>query len=269
MYTNSMSPRLATGKICYLEIPALDLESSSGFYRDAFGWKLRRRGDGSLTFDDTVEEVSGTWVSGRPPSPEPGIVFSVMVADIAAALARVRAAGGEVVLDVDPAARERFAQVRDPGGNLIGVYEQPGLAALERAVSPVPEHLRTVTPRLVLSDGTAAIAYYAEAFAAQELGERHHAPDGTLVHAELQIGDSVVMVTEGEGFKALLCTYWPDVDAAWERAIAAGARVVHPLADHFYGERGGRVEDPFGQQWMLSARLEKLSAAEIAARAGT
>ncbi len=264
-----MPPSFAIGKICYLEIPALDVERSAGFYRDVFGWTLRRRGDGSLAFDDTVEQVSGTWVSDRPPSAEPGIVFSVMVADIAAGLAGVRAAGGEVVLDVDPAARERFAQVRDPGGNVIGVYEQPGLAARELAVSPVPEHLRNVTPRLVVPDATAAVAFYARAFAAQELGERHYAPDGTLVHAELQIGDSVVMVTEGEGFKALLCTYWPDVDAAWERAIAAGAHVVHPLANQFYGERGGRVEDPYGQQWMLGARLEKLTAAEIAARAGT
>jgi PhnB protein len=74
------------------------------------------------------------------------------------------------------------------------------------------------------------------------------------------------MVTEGEGYMALLCTYWPDVDAAWERAVAAGAQVLHPLADQFYGERGGRLKDPFDQEWMLSARLEKLTAAEIAAR---
>ena len=260
-------PTLATGKICYLEIPAVDLERSSRFYRDAFAWKLRTRGDGSLAFDDAVEEVSGTWVTGRPPSAEPAIMVYVMVADIVAALAGVRAAGGEVVLDVDPAARERVAHVRDPAGNLVGVYEQPGLAVRERAVAPVPEHLHTVTPRLVLGDATAAIDFYVEAFAATELGERHCAPDGTLIHAELRIGDSVVMVTEGEGFNALLCTYWPDVDAAWERALAAGAQIVYPLADHFYGERGGRVQDPFGQQWMLSARLEKLNAAEITARA--
>lgn len=134
-------------------------------------------------------------------------------------------------------------------------------------LSPVPEHLHTVTPRLVVPDAVAALDFYREALAAEEIGERHFAPDGTLLHAELQVGDSVVAVTQGEGFKALLTTYWPDVDAAWARAVAAGARVVHPLADHFYGERGGRVEDPFGQEWEITARLEKLSAAEIAARA--
>jgi PhnB protein len=131
----------------------------------------------------------------------------------------------------------------------------------------VPEHLHTVTPRLALTDAAAAIDFYAKAFDAREIGERHCAPDGTLIHAELRIGDSIVMITEDEGYKALLCTYWPDVDSAWERAVAAGAQVLHPLADQFYGERGGRVKDPFDQEWMLSARLEKLTAAEIAARA--
>jgi uncharacterized glyoxalase superfamily protein PhnB/catechol 2,3-dioxygenase-like lactoylglutathione lyase family enzyme len=264
-----MPQEIATGKICYLEIPALDVDRSAAFYREAFGWPSRVRGDGALAFDDTVGQVSGTWMTGRPPSAEPGILVYVMVADIGDALARVRAAGGEVVLDVDPDAPERVARVHDPGGNVIGVYQQPGLAARERGVSPVPEHLHTVTPRLVVVNAAAAIDFYAAAFAAQERGERHYAPDGTVVHAELWVGDSVVMVTEGEGFKALLCTYWPDVDAAWHRAVAAGAQVVHPLADQFYGERGGRVEDPFGQQWMLAARLEKLTAAEIAVRAST
>lgn len=136
-------------------------------------------------------------------------------------------------------------------------------------VSPVPEHLHTVTPRLVVTGALAALDFYAAAFGAQELGERFCDPDGTLIHAELAIGDSVVAVTEGDGYRALLSTYWPDVDAAWERALAAGAEVVFPLADHFYGERGGRLQDPFGQQWMLSARLEKLTAAEITARAAT
>jgi uncharacterized glyoxalase superfamily protein PhnB len=263
-----MPPTLATGKICYLEIPAQDTERSSAFYRDAFGWTLRSRGDGAVAFDDAVEEVSGTWVTGRPPSTEPGIVVHVMVADIGAALERVRAAGGTVVLDVDPAATERFAHITDPAGNVVGVYEQPGLAAREQSVSPVPEHLHHVTPRLAVVNAIEAIDFYRRAFGAEEIGERFSAPDGTLIHTELRIGDSVVMVTEDDGFKSLLCTYWTDVDGAWERAVAAGAHVVHPLADQFYGERGGRVEDPFGQQWMMSARLEKLTAAEIAERAG-
>ena len=65
------TPTLATGKICYLEIPAADVERSSHFYRDAFGWELRTRGDGAIAFDDAVKEVSGSWVTGRPASAEP------------------------------------------------------------------------------------------------------------------------------------------------------------------------------------------------------
>lgn len=134
-------------------------------------------------------------------------------------------------------------------------------------MNAVPERLQTVTPRLVLTDATAAIGFYARAFGAEEVGERHSMPDGALVHAELRIGDAIVMLTEGEGYRALLATYWQDVDAAWDRALAAGATVIFPLADQFYGERGGRVEDPFGQQWMLSSVIEELTAQEIAARA--
>jgi PhnB protein len=190
-----------------------------------------------------------------------------MVADLDAALAAVRAAGGEVLSD-DAAPGERVGHIRDPFGNVIGIYQQPGLAERERALSPVPEHLHTVTPRLCLSDAAAGIDFYEAAFGATELGERYVLGDGTLVHAELLIGDSVIMVKDAgdDDFRALLSTYWPDVDAAWERAVRAGAEVVFPLADQFYGERAGRVADPFGNQWMLSARIEALTHAEIAAR---
>ena len=75
------------------------------------------------------------------------------------------------------------------------------------------------------------------------------------------------MIAEGDGYTALLSTYWPDVDIVWKRALAAGAQVLHPLADQFYGERSGRLKDPFSQEWMLSTRLEKLTAAQITARA--
>ncbi len=99
---------------------------------------------------------------------------------------------------------------------------QPG------AVRPVPEHLRTVTPRLVVDDGAAAIGFYATAFGAEEVGERFTGPDGQLIHAEIRIGDSVVMITEdavdgpgsppgrlGGMVTRVMALYWEDVDAAW------------------------------------------------------
>src|ERR671934_478562 len=207
-------------------------------------------------------------VSASTPSAEPGIMVHIMVADLEAALAAVRAAGGEV-LNEDAEPGERVGHVRDPAGNVIGIYQQPGLAERERTVSPVPEHLHTVTPRLALSDGAAGIDFYKAAFDAEELGERYLMPDGTLVHAELLIGDSVVMVKDAQddNFSALLATYWPDVDAVWERAVRAGAEIVYPLAEQVYGERSGRVADRFGNQWMLSARIETVTPAELAARA--
>ena len=208
---------------------------------------------------------------------EPGLLPYIYVADIEQTVALIVAHGGAILTEPYPEGLLTVATFRDPAGNVIGLWhdttrppaiaEQSGAPATEQTVAPVPEHLHTVTPRLALTDAAAAIDFYVKAFDAREVGERHCAPDGTLIHAELRIGDSIVMVTEDEGYKALLCTYWPDVDAAWERATAAGAQVLHPLADHFYGERGGRLRDPFGQEWMLSARLEKLTAAEIAARA--
>ena len=141
---------------------------------------------------------------------------------------------------------------------------------------PIPEYLHTVTPRLVVSDGAAAIEFYVRAFGAEEVGERFTAPGGELIHAEVRIGDSVVMLT-GESDEAqspssagtataILATYWEDVDAAWERALAAGAEVIYPLADQFYGERGGRLRDPFGHQWMLSQVIEDVPPEEMERR---
>ena len=142
---------------------------------------------------------------------------------------------------------------------------------------PVPEHLHTVTPRLVVGDGAAAIDFYTRAFGAEELGDRFTGPDGEVIHAEVRIGDSVVMITGGSGdarapaslgaVTAIMATYWEDVDAAWERAMAAGAEVIYPLEDQFYGERGGRVRDPFGHHWMLSQVIEDVSPEEMERRA--
>ena len=147
-------------------------------------------------------------------------------------------------------------------------------------VSPVPEHLHTVTPRLVVSDGAAAIAFYARAFGAGQIGERFTGPGGELIHAGIRIGDSVVMITEdaaggpvrspqrlGGKVTCVLSLYWADVDAAWQRAVAAGAEVIYSLEDQFYGERGGRLRDPSGQQWMMSQHIEDVPAGEMARRA--
>jgi predicted enzyme related to lactoylglutathione lyase len=120
------NPTLGNGKICYLEIPATDIERSAEFYRRVFGWKTRKRGDGHLAFDDGVGEVSGTWVLGRPPSTSPGLLIYVMVDSVAATIERVVASGGAVVQPIGADAPEITARFRDPGGNVLGLYQQPG-----------------------------------------------------------------------------------------------------------------------------------------------
>ena len=120
-----MPPTLANGKICYIEMPASDIARSSDFYQRVFGWHIRNRGDGSVAFDDTTGEVSGTWVLSRPPSVKPGLLFYIMVDSVAATLGMVVANGGEIVQPIGADAPEITARFCDPGGNVIGLYQNP------------------------------------------------------------------------------------------------------------------------------------------------
>src|ERR1700732_2493884 len=121
-------PAIANGKICYIEMPATDIPRSSAFYESVFGWKTRRRGDGSIAFDDGVGEVSGTWVTGRPPSPQPGLLIYIMVDSVETTIEKILAHGGEIVQPIGADAPEITARFRDPGGNVLGLYQQPASA---------------------------------------------------------------------------------------------------------------------------------------------
>ena len=124
-------PKWRTGKLCYIEIPAADVPRSAEFYRQAFGWTLRRRGDGATAFDDTVNEVSGTFVPGRPPAREPGFLIYVMLVDAKAAIDAIVRAGGAILHRATPDSGEVFAWFSDTAGNTVGIYQQPGLAEME------------------------------------------------------------------------------------------------------------------------------------------
>lgn len=115
------------GKICYLELPATDVSRSADFYAKVFGWKSRRRGDGALAFDDTTGQVSGSWVLGRPPATT-GLLVYIMVDSVAEACERVLAHGGSIVQPIGADAPEITARFRDPGGNVIGLYQEPDQA---------------------------------------------------------------------------------------------------------------------------------------------
>jgi predicted enzyme related to lactoylglutathione lyase len=124
-----MPPTLANGKICYVELPAIDVPRSVAFYQAVFGWTIRRRGNGQVAFDDSVGGVSGTWVVGRPPSRDPGLLLYIMVDSVAATIEAIIAHGGELVQPVGADAPEITARFSDPGGNIIGLYQQPNQSA--------------------------------------------------------------------------------------------------------------------------------------------
>ena len=121
-----MPPTLGSGKICYIEIPTTDAARSAAFYETIFGWRIRKRGDGQLAFDDGVGEVSGTWVRGRMPA-GPGMLIYIMVDDVAKSCDAVIANGGEIVQPIGIDAPEVTARFRDPEGNVFGLYQEPTL----------------------------------------------------------------------------------------------------------------------------------------------
>ena len=144
--------------------------------------------------------------------------------------------------------------------------------------SAAPAHLRTVTPSIVCTPCADAIEFYKEAFGAEESAPRMTGPDGSVGHAEIRIGDSVIMLgdewpdgptqspTTLGGSTAALFIYTDDVDALWKRAIDAGAEEVFPLELQFYGDKSGRVRDPFGHTWGLGQHVEDVSQEEMERR---
>lgn len=119
-------PTLANGKICYVEIPAIDIATSSAFYRDVFGWTIRTRSNGSIAFDDGIYEVSGTWVLGRKPAKEPGLLVSIMVDDVADTIDEITGRGCRIVKQMALSETEQIAWFEDPAGNVLGLYQHPG-----------------------------------------------------------------------------------------------------------------------------------------------
>ena len=121
---NSSGPTLGNGKICYMEIPATDIDRSADFYKTVFGWKTRRRGDGTLAFDDGVGEVSGVWKLNRKPMPEPGILIYIMVDNAEQTIEAIIANGGKITQAIGGDAPEITARFSDPAGNVFGIFQQ-------------------------------------------------------------------------------------------------------------------------------------------------
>jgi PhnB protein len=146
------------------------------------------------------------------------------------------------------------------------------------AVKPIPDGYHTVTPYLAVDSAAQAIEYYKKAFGAKERG-RMEAPDGAIAHAEIEIGDSLVMLSdpfpqssakppkELGGTSASIFLYVEDVDAVVQQAVDAGATVAMEVADQFWGDRFGTVIDPFGHCWSIATHVEDVPAEEMEERA--
>ena len=149
---------------------------------------------------------------------------------------------------------------------------------MAKAKQPIPDGFHTVTPHLIMKDAAGALEFYKKAFGAEETS-RMPGPDGKVMHAELKIGDSMLMIADefpdmgSSGPKSIggspvtLHIYVDDVDALFDRAVKAGGKVTMPLADMFWGDRYGRLEDPFGHQWSIGTHTEDLTPEEIGQRA--
>lgn len=143
-------------------------------------------------------------------------------------------------------------------------------------VKPIPDGYNSVTPYLIIDNGRAsqALDFYARAFNAKEI-MRMPGPEGRIMHAEIRLGDSVVMLADESpkmeafgpghygGSPISLHVYVPDVDATAKQAETAGAKVIRPVADQFYGDRTAGLQDPFGHRWYLATHVRDVSTEEL------
>jgi uncharacterized glyoxalase superfamily protein PhnB len=159
---------------------------------------------------------------------------------------------------------------RPQGGQLHPKFTAPRRTTMAKQAKPVPEGYHTVTPHLVVHGAADAIEFYKKAFGARELG-RAPGPGGKLMHAEVQIGDSKIMLADDfpdmgslspaalKGTPVTIHLYVENADALFQQAIKAGAKVLLPLADQFWGDRYGQLADPFGHRWSIATHLKDMT----------
>jgi uncharacterized glyoxalase superfamily protein PhnB len=146
------------------------------------------------------------------------------------------------------------------------------------AVKAIPAGFHSITPTLVVSDTKKAIEFYQKAFGASEIS-RAPGPDGRIMHAEIKVGDSIIMLNDAfpemggpaapareANLPCGLHLYVENADAVWERAVAAGATVTMPIMDMFWGDRYGKLRDPFGHSWSIATHKEDLTPEQMAKR---
>jgi len=164
------------------------------------------------------------------------------------------------------AAANRFGRAA-----LFSVRSTPQETAMAAKVKPIPKGFHTVTPYLIVEGAKKTISFMEQALGAQHDHEPTLRPDGTIMHATLKIGDSMVMISDAsehaKAMPVMLYLYVPDVDAAYQRAIKAGATSIMEPADQFYGDRSGGVKDAAGNSWVFGTHIEDVTPAELKKRA--
>lgn len=256
------------------------------FYKNAFGATEVMRlqmpdgkighaevqiGDSRIMLSDEFPEYGARSPESFGGSP---VDIHLYVEDVDAWANRAIAAGAKVLVPVaDQDYGERHGRLEDPFGHHWGI----STPLKQDRAREVRERFHTAAPHLVVADGVKAIEFYQEAFGAAEL-MRLTNPDGSIAHAEIAIGDSPIMLREEwpeygrrgpqslGGTPVKIHLFVDDVDALAAQAIAAGAKVVRPVQDQFYGDRSGQIEDPFGHVWIISSHIEDVSPEEIERR---
>jgi PhnB protein len=266
--------------------PYLCVKDAAGaidFYKKAFGATeaLRlpmpdgRIGHAEIRIGDSFVMLSDEFPEYGNRSPESiggsPVIIHLYVADVDAVASQAVAAGAKALIPVqDWEHGDRSGRMADPFGHLW-------IVSTHKKGNYMPEGYHTATPYLIASDASGALEFYKHAFGAREL-MRMALPDGRIGHAEFQIGDSRIMLADEfpeygnrsprsfGGTPVTVSLFVEDVDALANQAVAAGAKVVRPVQDQFYGERSGRLEDPFGHIWIVSTHIEDVTPEEIRRR---
>src|SRR5581483_5587198 len=164
-------------------------------------------------------------------------------------------------------------KLRAPWGELGAAADviQTKETAMATQAKPIPDGYHTLTPYLVVDGAERIVQFMKDAFGAQFVFEPMKRPDGKIMHAELRIGDSIVMISDAseraKATSAMLHLYVPNVDAVYQKALRAGGTSVTERANMFYGDRSGGVKDPAGNQWHIGTHVEDVSPAELKKRA--
>jgi uncharacterized protein len=235
---NKNRPTFGNGKICYVEIPAIDVAVSASFYHTVFDWQIKTRGDGSTAFNDGINEVSGAWVLGRKPATEPGLLVSIMVDDVDETIAAIKANGCNIIKQMALSEQEQIAWFTDPAQNVVGIYQHPGGG-----------HGKICYIEIPAVDIIASSTFYGDVFpwSLRDKGSEHAAFDDSVgVVSGMWVNGRPPSTEPG----LLIYIMVDDITAAMNTVITHGGKIVQTVGMDA-PEITARFSDPEGNVWGL------------------